>query len=275
MANTVPSTDSAREFIKKVKKMPVPRGKTRDTMLPAVLEKSPLAALAAVIEFIELNQELMSIDANKPVLDRMRGENGVMNIVTELAIGPSPENLPGIERKLQAALEIRGVNVWEMLEMAIKNIARDQKIQLEREELHDDERGKPPVRPVDGKCDEMADQGTWRENLHRGPQPDISDADVRRAAEQHDKDAAPPNEQDIRRSAQQVGDKPFRPDARDLTEYERMERRGIGDDDFHHEQFQARHETQAYYTLVRRIRAAFDNTLGKQVYPQAVAGRSA
>jgi hypothetical protein len=138
-SNVPPLVQAARDFMQRLKDIHVPAGEPFDALsAPLRAKPGPRTALAAVAEFIDLRQELAAIDANKKLLERLRGKDG-HNIIDDIGTltFASQDELAAKEVLLREALTIRGKNAFEAMNLAVRNIARDKSIQLDRDDMLD------------------------------------------------------------------------------------------------------------------------------------------
>ena len=256
---------AARAFIGLAKGLQIPNGPTKDTM-PDKLQKSKGGlsdCLRGLAEFIDQHQDMVAVAANNDLLARLRGEDAkdLAGLVINIAIGDA--DMSAI--KLREALKVKGTNVFEAMALALKNIARDQKVKLQdnnRQFGGDDE----PRRP--DKWQEQREKenntGTWAESLNTPPPgvPDVSNEDIRKSAKEFDKTGQPINDKDIKKSAQD-GPGEFIPSRQEKSAYERSEDDDRAGSEYLRQQANQNAEIQKYYNLISDLSGMFNATLGK------------
>jgi hypothetical protein len=250
---------SAQALLAQFKDTRLPPGSLTDAMPDKLQQgKGFRNLLQGLAEFIDHNQEFVSVDGNKALLARLRAEDGIDigELLVNAAMGDAGK------AQLEAALSIRGQSVLDLLRRAVKTIGRDKQVTLEdniRQAKGDDAPPPPPTREQERR-DKERDKDTWHESKHAQPGegPDISAEDIRKSADEHDKSFGP-DENVIRRAAQE-GAKEFRPPTSDKTEYERQEdTMGL---DYLRQQSDAQRQVQAYYDLLQKLKGAFESHLG-------------
>lgn len=216
---------ASRDFLAALKDMEIPEGDVRDDIAEAGLKVAgATAVLKGIATFIEYNQELETIGANKPVLERILGDkqtgSPALSVrITDAAIGEDP--LP-----LIAALKIRDDPTITMLRVALNNLGGF----------------------------EAAD--SWRQNLDRGADDNnVDDGAVRGSARDDPGAPPPPSARDISDSAR--GGNEFRPPADRGTDFGRE----LSSGDAARKRAEAR-EGIAYWELLKKVEAVYDRTLG-------------
>lgn len=269
--------DAARAFLKEFANMDVPEGNVYDIIMAGDNAPDPESLngarqlIRATGEFIDLTQEMDAIDANAKVVQRLQGKGPdgdtvthIGDMITNIAIG---DDVSHWTTMLRATLEVdRGENLFDAAERAVKNILRDKKLQVDdnltmegrnREESDEDRRKR--------------DEGTWRQSTHATDDeaPDVSDDDVRRAAQEHDKEGGSVNDRAIERSANEgvqdiSGSNP-------TSDYEARERReGL---EYLKQGSQEAQEAMQYGRIAILLRRNFEQTLGKALEATKAADR--
>ena len=226
-----PPVASARTVMKILKDAVPPPGNIRAALPDALRNTKGLRViLAAMAEFIETHQEGAALSANKTLLERLKAKDGrgIADQIAELTFA-SPDEIPEKTRLLRETLTLRDRNLFEAMNLAVRNIARDHGLHM------DDAQGKLRGRSA------KDDKDTWAEFLHKGPDAGISDEDIRKAALGFDKagidDAA------IKDSAN-FGKGEFKADDAHLSDYERGEKSDVSGRQY------IRARTQPYQLIV-------------------------
>lgn len=260
MADDVPAlVQAARDFLKALKDVEIPKGYVRDTMPDADLKsvKGISAVLKSLGHFIEAKQELMSVDANKALIERLQGADGVNLADMLVNIATAPDDLSQRKEELRAALTIAGESLFDKLGLAVRNIARDKGMQLDRNDEELTGGPQPDDAERGGPADEKRDKGTWRESIQNPDAPKTPDADIRRAAQEEEKKSGV-DDAAIRKSAQSGG-QDFVPGKEHKTDYEKGE--GAGDANYFREQAGEMSEIRAYAGMAAKLTGEFKRHL--------------
>lgn len=163
------------------------------------------------------------------------------------------------EQQLRDAFRHNGRSIFDEMLRILTDIAVNKKLEIEGgldDMTGDDAPRKPRTDKPKG----------WRESLKSDDRPGVDDKTIRDAARQHDANQPPVSDKDIKKSA--AGGDEFRIGDEHRSEYEKGEGKG----DFHY--LAGLHgeesELKQYYYLCKRLKAAFDSTLGPCLEPSGM-----
>lgn len=256
---------AARDFLKSLKDETIPPGSVRDVMDDKYHKTKGLSiVLKALGEFIDLKQEMVAVDANRALVARLKGEDGIDLASMIVDIATNPDDLAVRREALRKALTIGNDSIFDRIKLAVGNIARDKGIQME-DNLDQAGGEDDPRRRKRGPSNESKDKGTWRESIHDVDKPKVSDDEIRRAANENDKAGGNVDDKAIRESAQ-GGPKDFTPGDDHKTEYEKAEDRP--DTGYFQDQADEYQEIRAYAKMAQKLTREY-----RRIMEAPVAGR--
>jgi|GEM_PF-3680775 len=107
---------AARTFMASMKDEKLPNGAVRDSMDEKYTKLKGLSVvLRGIGEFIDSKQDLVSVDANRTLVARLKGEDGNNLAFMMFDIASNPDDLMARREELRKALIVNGESIFDRI----------------------------------------------------------------------------------------------------------------------------------------------------------------